>query len=157
MKALGLRFYLVLSSPVLRTRQTTEIAAGVFDRMNLLEFSPHLAPAGDARAPVRPINDRHQDREAILLAGHEPYLSGMVSKRISGEQGLPLGFKKGSLCLLEAEKLNWGRRAPLCWLLTPVQFRAIKLKAVPTDCLFESRRSRPMPALASSPCQVKEA
>ena len=126
MKALRLAFDLILSSPVLRARQTAEIVAGVFDTMNLLSFSPHLSTSGDARALVKQLNEQYADRKDILLAGHEPYLSGMVSRLVSGEQGLAIDYKKGGLCLLQAETLRWGKCAALCWLLTPGQLRAIR-------------------------------
>ena len=125
MKTLGLEFALILSSPVLRARQTAEIVAGVFDRMNLLAFSPHLSTSGDARALVKQISEQYGDHKDILLAGHEPYLSGMVSRLVSGEEGLSIDFKKGGLCLLSIETLRWGKCATLCWLLTPGQLRAI--------------------------------
>jgi phosphohistidine phosphatase len=126
MKALGLAFDLVLSSPVLRAKQTAEIVAGVFDQMNLLAFSPHLSTSGDGRALVKQLNEQYADNKDILLAGHEPYMSGLVSKLVSGEEGLSIDFKKGSLCLLQIETLRWGKCATLCWLLTPGQLRAIR-------------------------------
>jgi phosphohistidine phosphatase len=126
MKALGLDFDLILSSPVLRAKQTAEIVAGVFDRMNLLAFSPHLSTSGDGRSLVKQLNEQYADSHNILLAGHEPHMSGLVSKLVSGEQGLSVDFKKGSLCLLQTETLRWGKCATLCWLLAPGQLRAIR-------------------------------
>ncbi len=125
-KALGLTFDLILSSPVLRARQTAEIVAGVFDKMNLLEFSPHLSTSGDVRSLVKQINEQFLDCGNILLTGHEPHLSGMVSKLAGDAGGFSIDFKKGSLCLLQAETLRWGKCAALCWLLTPGQLRAIR-------------------------------
>lgn len=125
-KALGLRFDLILSSPVLRARQTAGIVAGELGAMDLLAFSPHLSTAGDGRALVRQLNEQYPDRDSVLLAGHEPYLGGMVSKLVGGEEGFAVDFKKGSLCLLQAGQLRWGRCATLCWLLTPGQLRAIR-------------------------------
>jgi phosphohistidine phosphatase len=125
-KTLGLKFDLILSSPVLRARQTAEIVAGVLDAMNILSFSPHLSTSGDARQLVKQAAEQYADRKDILLAGHEPYLSGLASKLISGEQALAIEFKKGTLCLLQAETLSWGKCATLCWLLTPGQLRAIR-------------------------------
>ncbi|HTY08244.1 MAG TPA: phosphohistidine phosphatase SixA [Candidatus Edwardsbacteria bacterium] len=126
MKAVGLAFDCILASPVLRAKQTAEIVAGVFDAMNILEFSPHLSTAGDARSLVKQINDQYGDRRDILLAGHEPYMSSLVSRLAGGDQGLSVDFKKGSLCLLQIETLRWGKCATLCWLLTPGQLRAIR-------------------------------
>ncbi|MCU0606725.1 MAG: phosphohistidine phosphatase SixA [Candidatus Edwardsbacteria bacterium] len=125
-KALGLRFDLVLSSPVLRARQTAEIVAGALGATDLLAFSPHLSTSGDARSLVKQLNEQYADRKDVLLAGHEPYLSGMASRLVSGEDGFAVDFKKGSLCLLRIEALRWSRCATLCWLLSPGQLRAIR-------------------------------
>jgi phosphohistidine phosphatase len=126
MKALGLQFDLILSSPVLRAKQTAEIVAGVFDKMNLLAFSPHLSTSGDARSLVKQLDEQYADHTDILLTGHEPYMSSLVSKLAGGDQGFSVDFKKGSLCLLQVETLRWGKCATLCWLLTPGQLRAIR-------------------------------
>jgi phosphohistidine phosphatase len=126
MKAFGLEFDCILSSPVLRARQTAEIVATVFDALDLLAFSHHLSTAGDHRSLITQLGGQYAGRTNILLAGHEPHMSAVVSRLVSGGDGFSVDFKRGSLCLLQAEKLRWGKCATLCWLLTPGQLRAIR-------------------------------
>ncbi|MDI6740929.1 MAG: phosphohistidine phosphatase SixA [Candidatus Edwardsbacteria bacterium] len=126
MKTLGLEFDLILSSPILRAKQTAEIAAAVFDLEKYLRFSQHLGGGGDPRLLIKEICGEHSNRNDILLVGHEPYLSALVSKLVCGDEGIAIDFKKGGLCLLAIESLRWGKCAALCWLLTPGQLRAVK-------------------------------
>ena len=57
----------------------------------------------------------------MLLVGHEPYLSGLISLLVSGEATCAVVMKKGGLCKLSIESLKPGRCAALEWLLTPKQ------------------------------------
>ena len=59
--------------------------------------------------------------DSILLVGHEPYLSGLVSLLAAGHEGFCVVLKKGGLCKLATESLKLGRCAALEWLLTPKQ------------------------------------
>jgi phosphohistidine phosphatase len=61
--------------------------------------------------------------EKILLVGHEPDLSRLISVLATGTLQLQLDFKKGGLCKLEAETLRAGPCATLVWLLTPKQMK----------------------------------
>jgi phosphohistidine phosphatase len=57
----------------------------------------------------------------VLLVGHEPGLSQLISLLVAGEAGVSILLKKGSLCKLSVESLKPGRCATLEWLLTPKQ------------------------------------
>ena len=59
--------------------------------------------------------------ESVLLTGHEPYLSGLVSFLVFGDAGAPIDFKKAGLCKLKVDSLRFGACARLCWLLTARQ------------------------------------
>ena len=65
----------------------------------------------------------HGARQHILLVGHEPYLSRLISTLVTGSSALPLVMKKGGLCKLSIDTLRFGRCATLEWLLTPRQLR----------------------------------
>jgi phosphohistidine phosphatase len=112
MKALGLRFDLILSSPLARARQTAEIAGSVLGCKNKLKFSTNLAPEGNKRALLREIGRR----PSVLLVGHEPYLSELISTLLSGTAGLRIELRKAGLCKLAANRLRYGRCATLEWL-----------------------------------------
>jgi phosphohistidine phosphatase len=120
MEALELSFDLILTSPYVRARQTAEIVAEAFNRRKRLEMAECLTPGGDMRELIGLIKGITPLPENVLLVGHEPYLSELISLLASGSN-LSLEMKKGGLCKLEAQTLKHGRCASLAWLLTPRQ------------------------------------
>jgi phosphohistidine phosphatase len=121
MAALELSFDLILSSPYLRARQTAEIVAEALKARKRLELSDSLAPGGSAKKLVELLNHLQPPPEHVLLVGHEPYLSGLISLLVSGDASLAVVMKKGGMCKLSIESLKPGRCATLEWLLTPKQ------------------------------------
>ena len=121
MDAMGLTFDLILSSPYGRARQTAEVVADALGLKKKLEFSETLTPDGDAQALVATLNKLEPQPENVLLVGHEPCLSELISTLTSGDGRVAIDFKKGGLCKLEIETLRHGRCATLAWLLTPRQ------------------------------------
>src|SRR5581483_4187543 len=107
--------------PYLRARQTAEIVARALDRREQLHLTDTLVPGAKAREVIDLIQAGSQMPENVLLVGHEPYLSELVSLLVSGDTNLPVTLKKGSLCKLTVESLKPGRCASLEWLLTPKQ------------------------------------
>ena len=119
------KFDLILSSPYLRARQTAEIVARELNLKKRLKFSNALAPGGSPAVLLRQLGREKPAPEKLLLVGHEPDLSRLISVLICGNQQLQLDFKKGGLCKLEAEKLCAGKCAKLAWLLTPRQMKSL--------------------------------
>ncbi len=120
MQALELSFDHILSSPYLRASKTAEIVATALALKKVLEFRDELTPEGDPKALVRYINQLRPMPENLLLVGHEPSLSGLLSQLISGEPTAAIDLKKGGLAKLEIEaQLRLGPCATLAWLLTP--------------------------------------
>ena len=121
MEAMELSFELILSSPYVRARQTAEIVAEAFNAGKKLEFSETLEPAGSVRRLIETVTHRRPLPKDVLLVGHEPYLSELISLLVSGETGLSVMMKKGGLCKLSTPLLQHRRCATLEWLLTPKQ------------------------------------
>lgn len=119
LRKLKLDFDLILSSPLVRAGQTAEIVAKELKLKKRLKFSDALKPGGDARKLVAELNHLKPAPENILLVGHEPDLSGLISLLITGGLDLRLDFKKGGLCKLDVDTLRAGKCATLAWLLTP--------------------------------------
>jgi phosphohistidine phosphatase len=124
-KKLGRKFDLILSSPLLRAKQTAEIVATELHLRKRLRYSNALAPGGLASILLRQLNRAKPAPKKILLVGHEPDLSRLISLLVNGRLQLQLDFKKGALCKLEAESLRAGACAKLAWLLTPKQLKLL--------------------------------
>jgi phosphohistidine phosphatase len=121
MQALELTFDLILSSPYLRARQTAEIVAAALKARKRLQLSDSLTPGGSTQQLIQFLSRLDPQPEDVLLVGHEPYLSGLVSLLVSGDEAFNLVLKKGGFCKLITGPLKHGRCATLSWLLTPRQ------------------------------------
>jgi len=121
MEALGLSFDLILSSPYVRARQTAESVAESLNACKRLELTDSLTPGGSTKKLVELLHRLEPSPESVLLVGHEPYLSGLISLLVSGKETFAVTMKKGGLCKLSTESLQHGRCAALDWLLTPKQ------------------------------------
>jgi phosphohistidine phosphatase len=121
MATMDLSFDLILSSPYRRARQTAEIVAEVRKARKQLEYSEEVTPGGSPRKLIEQLARLEPAPVNVLLVGHEPDLSGLVSLLVSGNNGFNVLLKKGGLCKLSAESLIHGRCAVLEWLLTPKQ------------------------------------
>jgi len=122
MQALELSFDRILSSPYRRASQTAEIVATALGLKKALEYCDELMPEGDAKALIRRLNRLEDSPENLLLVGHEPDLSRLISQLISPEPGAAIDLRKGGLAKLEIEtQLRPGSCAKLVWLLTPKQ------------------------------------
>jgi len=125
MLALGLTYDLILSSPYLRARQTADIVAQTLKTAEGIHLSDTLTPAGSPRQLLVALHTDYRERQEVLLVGHEPYLSRLISTLLTGGPNLSVVMKKGGLCTLDVETLRFGRCASLVSLLTPSQLRCL--------------------------------
>jgi len=124
--AMELSFDRILSSPYLRAFQTAELVAATLGLKKRLEVRAELAPGGDSQALVRYVSRLRPRPENVLLVGHEPDLSRLISHLISGDPGTAIEMKKGGLARLEiGPELRYSRCATLAWLLTPKQLELL--------------------------------
>jgi phosphohistidine phosphatase len=118
-------FDAVLSSPLVRARETAEIVARGLKFGGKLELTEALTPFGSMESLVHQLTMLRPVPKNILLVGHEPYLSGFISLLCTGGPGLGPEMKKGALCRLEVATVSCGKCATLEWLLPP---RVVGLK-----------------------------
>jgi len=121
MKRMDLGLELILSSPLTRARQTALIVAEVLGLSRQVEFVRELEARTTPAAILAQLGRTRLPPENILLVGHEPSLSGLVSLLLSGSTALRVQLKKGGLCKLSLRRFQPGERATLEWLLTPGQ------------------------------------
>jgi len=119
LRQMDITFDLIFSSPLVRARETAEIVERGLRLHGRLELTEHLAPSGDVEKLVHQLNKARPAPESILLVGHEPYLSSLISLLCTGSSHLSLTLKKGGLCRMEVESLRAARCANLEWLLAP--------------------------------------
>ena len=117
MLALGIELDVILSSSYTRAKQTAEIVAKEFGAESKLKFTKHLE-TGDAEKLIDEINKLGKIAN-VLLVGHEPDLSELISVLLMGDTSLPLTMKKGGLCKLTVGNLKYGQCASLEWLVPP--------------------------------------
>ncbi len=125
MKKMKLKFDLILSSPLERAKRTAEIIAEELKLTKKLKFTDALKNEYAPEKLIGEIVALKPQPKNLLLVGHEPYLSRLVSRLISVDEELAMDFKKGGLCKLEVEALGFGKCAQLAWLLTPKQMKQI--------------------------------
>lgn len=118
LQGLGLIPDLIVSSPYVRARQTAEILGKGLNYKGQIQLNEALIPMGDAETMIGEINEKYLVGELILV-GHEPSMSLLISSLTAGNSDLAITMKKGSVCCLEADDLRVERRASLEWLLTP--------------------------------------
>lgn len=121
MLAMELGFDRIVSSPYVRARQTAELIAKALREQKLLEFADVLTPGNPPRAVVEFLDSMKPVPDRVLMVGHEPNLSELISLLVAGDSSLAVAMKKGGLCKLSAEVLSPRRCATLEWLLTPKQ------------------------------------
>ncbi|MGB7758123.1 MAG: phosphohistidine phosphatase SixA [Salinisphaera sp.] len=128
--AIGLRATLVdmpiddiLTSPLLRARQTAEILAGYLDDPPVDEADV-LAPPVDMEALDEWLHTHFGERR-VMLVGHEPDLATWVSWSLTRQRDRLLAFKKAGAALLEFPGAPDGGTGTLRWLLTAKQLRAL--------------------------------
>lgn len=117
LRALGVEFDLILSSPYVRALQTAEILSDVFKKKKTA-YSDNLIPIGDPDLLLAEINEKYTV-DSLAIVGHEPYLSTLVSLLVAGGAPVDVSFKKGGVCRLATDDLHHTRKATLEWLLTP--------------------------------------
>ena len=126
MKALGMKFDLILTSPYGRARQTAEIVARGLGLRKKIKLSSALRSEAKPGEILRELKTKYGKYKRLLLVGHEPFLSRLISILISGKDGCSLDFKKGSLCKLNANLPLRPQSATLKWLLTPKQLMSFR-------------------------------
>ncbi len=112
---------LILTSPLVRARQTAEIlAAGLSPAPPIKAFAA-LAPGGSPPHVVAALNGLRTRAGAIALVGHEPDLGRLAAWLISARTPPP--FKKGGICRIDVDDWPPARNGRLVWLATPKMLR----------------------------------
>ncbi|MGB7220130.1 MAG: phosphohistidine phosphatase SixA [Vicinamibacterales bacterium] len=119
---LGVSFDVILTSPLVRARQTAEIVAAGFDARPALVTAESLAPGG-SYAAVSAELEKHTKRTRIALVGHEPGIGELTARLIGSRHAVP--FRKGAVCRIDLDALPPSGPGELRWFLTSRMLRRI--------------------------------
>jgi phosphohistidine phosphatase len=120
---LGVPVDVVLTSPLVRTRQTAELLAAAFAPRPSIVSVDALAPGGTSAAVATEI-EKYSRRPHIFLVGHEPAIGELAAWLIGAKN--PIEFKKGGICRIDVESGPMRGSGALRWMLTPKILRALK-------------------------------
>ena len=115
--ALDITLDVILTSPLVRTRQTAEARRGGVPQ-SAADRQHGVAGAGLARTTPSSKSCRSSHRRHhIALVGHEPGIGELAGRLIGLRR--PLEFKKGAICRIDVAALPPAGPGQLRWFLTP--------------------------------------
>jgi phosphohistidine phosphatase len=114
LKALGVELDAILSSTLERAKQTGKI---IEKELEVKKFSmtQYLIPGSDHLELVKQLNEL--GLEHVLLVGHEPHLSALLSLLVNGKTYSHIEVKKASLALVETPAPIEKGKGALKWLM----------------------------------------
>lgn len=116
---------LILSSPLLRARQTADILLKAFGKGIELKIVPTLAPSGERQELYRDIALYEKRLKSLMLVGHQPSLGEIAGDFAFGSPEHFVEIKKGGACVIELESVRGTPKGSLVALLTPSILRTI--------------------------------
>jgi phosphohistidine phosphatase len=111
----------LLTSPLVRARQTAEIAAAAWGRVKLTE-EPALAGGGFEE--IASAVEKHGRKALVATFGHEPDVSSVLAHILGTGESERLTFRKGGAALVDVpQRLADG--GALVWYAPPRLLRAL--------------------------------
>ena len=120
---LGVAFDHIITSPLVRTRQTADVIADALKAKPSVSASDALAPAGTSASVIQELA-KHMRKARIALVGHEPNIGELAARLVGSRE--PIEFKKGAICRIDFEVLPPKGTGQLRWFLTPKMLRKIR-------------------------------
>ena len=123
LERLGVTFDVMLTSPLVRARQTADVIAAELDPHPHIAHIDSLAPGGSFQAVMADV-EKQGRRTRIALVGHEPGLGELAARLIGTRHALE--FKKGAVCRIDVDRVPPSASGDLRWLLTPKILRRLR-------------------------------
>jgi phosphohistidine phosphatase len=118
-------FDVILSSPLKRAHQTATIVAREMGYKDKIEHSDILRPGAQIDGLMNSLAKYGRaQKQSILLIGHEPDLSKIISS-LTGMTPDSIEFKKSAFCNIEVTSFSSKAKGKLLWLLQPKLLRKI--------------------------------
>ena len=121
LSSLGVSIDVIMSSPLLRAVQTAEIVHEGLCMTGRLVTSNALAPNGSPSRLVSQLAMGYSSADNVMIVGHEPHLSSLISVLTTGNPEPVVRLRKGALCKLRLPAPRYGRCGWIEWSMTPKQ------------------------------------
>lgn len=118
LKSMKIRPELVASSPLPRALDGARLVAEELGVAKKLEIWEELRPDGDRTSLIGRL-EKMNPGSAVMLIGHEPFLSGLISELVSGKKTSRIVLKKAGMAKLSLDSVSPKLSGRLNWLLTP--------------------------------------
>jgi len=123
LERLEVRIDLILTSPLIRARQTADILSAELNGHPPIVNVDSLAP-GAPFASLMTDLEKHTRRTRVALVGHEPGIGELAARLIGSRH--PIEFKKGAVVRIDVDQIPPTGPGNLRWMLPPRVMRSIK-------------------------------
>ena len=120
--ALDITFDQVVTSPLVRTRQTADIFAEGLPSRPPVANADALAPGGSPAAVIDELA-KYARRSRLAIIGHEPGIGELAARLIRARA--PVEFKKGAICRIDVDAPPPAGPGCLKWFVTPKMLRRL--------------------------------
>jgi len=125
MRASGLAFNLILTSPIARAAETAEIVAKELGGPKPKAI-PQLATGTSPAAALEALGKQRLP-ESVLVVGHEPTLSRLASLMLTdSSESVGIGLKQGGVIALDFPDQVESAAAKMRWMMTQRQLRQLR-------------------------------
>ncbi len=124
LRACKVRPDVILSSPLMRARETAEIAKQGLSSDAKVELADELTPSAAPDGLIARLADL-AEKPVVLCVGHEPHLSTTISAMVSGKTAASFEVKKAGACCIRFTGIPKAGAGTLLWLLPPKILRLI--------------------------------
>jgi phosphohistidine phosphatase len=122
---LGVGFDFVATSPLKRARQTSDAVIKILKvKKGSVEEWDELKPEGRRTELYRKLS-QFRPESSVLVVGHEPYLSTMISEIAFGNGAGGIVLKKAGLAKITVTSFQPRIKGELRWLLTPKHLKKV--------------------------------
>ena len=107
----------IVSSPLVRARETADILAEILTPGKAVEEADVLATDAGAKEAVAWLGK--QPDSPVMLVGHMPGMATLASLLLSGGPSLRIDFKKSAACCISFDAKAQAGAGQLDWLMPP--------------------------------------
>lgn len=116
---------IVITSPLVRAKQTGEIMGEELSDHALFHISEHLAPGFSHTALLEELIDL-SGGGSIVAVGHQPDISMFISYLIADKTHAAVAMEAGAIAFVRVQNIAGRVESQLRWLLTPGAVKSLQ-------------------------------